>query len=47
MSEREHYIEKAKAKLDQWNAEIDKLKAKVSRSAATAATLAFSSMMAF
>jgi uncharacterized coiled-coil DUF342 family protein len=29
MSEREQYIEKAKARIDQWNAEIDKMKAKV------------------
>lgn len=28
MSEKDQYVEKAKAKLDQWNAEIDKLQAK-------------------
>ncbi len=32
MTEREQYIEKAKAKLDQWNADIDKFKAKVAES---------------
>jgi multidrug resistance efflux pump len=29
MSAREQYIEKAKARIDQWNAEIDKMKAQV------------------
>ncbi|SUZ34033.1 hypothetical protein ROE7235_03814 [Roseibaca ekhonensis] len=36
MTEREQYIEKAKAKLDQWNADIDKFKAKVAESDADA-----------
>jgi len=36
MSERDQYIEKAKAKLDQWNAEIDKLKARADEAGADA-----------
>jgi len=36
MTEREQYIEKAKAKLDQWNADIYKFKAKVAESDADA-----------
>lgn len=36
MSEREQYIEKAKARLDQWTAEIDKLKAKAEEADADA-----------
>ena len=36
MTEREQYIEKAKAKLDEWNADIDKFKAKVTESDADA-----------
>jgi chromosome segregation ATPase len=36
MTERKQYIEKAKAKLDQWNADIDKFKAKVTESDADA-----------
>ena len=34
MSEREAYIEKAKAQLDQWNAEIDKLEARAREASA-------------
>ena len=34
MSERDAYIEKAKAQLDQWNAEIDKLEAKARETSA-------------
>lgn len=36
MSQRDEYIEKAKARLDQWNAEIDKLKAKADEAEADA-----------
>ncbi len=36
MSEREHYVEMAKARLDQWNAEIDKLQAKANEAEAAA-----------
>lgn len=36
MSEREQYIEKAKARIDQWNAEIDKMKAKLDEAEADA-----------
>jgi hypothetical protein len=36
MSEREQYIEKVKAQLDQWNAEIDKLQAKADEAEADA-----------
>lgn len=36
MSEKSQYIEKAKAKLDQWNAEIDKMKAKIDEAEADA-----------
>jgi ABC-type uncharacterized transport system auxiliary subunit len=36
MTERKQYIEKAKAKLDQWNADIDTFKAKVAESDADA-----------
>ena len=32
MTEKEHYIEKAKTKIDEWNAEIDKFKAQVAGS---------------
>ena len=34
MSERDVYVEKTKAMLDQWNAEIDKTKAKIDEAAA-------------
>jgi chromosome segregation ATPase len=36
MSEREQYIEKVKAQLDQWNAEIEKLQAKADEAEADA-----------
>ena len=36
MSAREQYIEKAKARIDQWNAEIDKMKAQVHEAGADA-----------
>jgi len=36
MSQRDQYIEKAKARLDQWNAEIDKLEAKADEAEADA-----------
>jgi len=36
MTDRKQFIEKAKAKLDQWNADIDKFKAKVAESDADA-----------
>lgn len=29
MSDRDHYVEKARARMDQWDAEIDKAKAKL------------------
>ncbi|MBD3676846.1 MAG: hypothetical protein HUJ27_00400 [Rhodobacteraceae bacterium] len=35
-SERELYLEKAQGKIDQWNAEIDKMKAKVEQADADA-----------
>jgi chromosome segregation ATPase len=38
MTEREQYIEKAKAKLDQWNEEIQEFRAKVAESDADAKT---------
>lgn len=36
MSDRQRYVEKLKARLDEWNAEIDKLEAKARRSKADA-----------
>lgn len=36
MSNRDHYIEKAKARIAQWNAEIDKMTAKVDEAEADA-----------
>ena len=36
MSDREQYVEKAKARLEQWNAEIDKLRAKADEAEADA-----------
>ena len=36
MSNREEYIEKTKAKLDQWNAEIDKMQARMEEAQADA-----------
>ena len=36
MSERKQFIEKAKARIDQWNAEIDKMKAKADEAEADA-----------
>jgi len=36
MTEKEQYIEKAKAKLDQWNAEIDRVQAKAKAAEADA-----------
>jgi predicted nucleic acid-binding Zn-ribbon protein len=36
MSEREQYVEKAKARIDQWNADIEKLQAKAGEAKADA-----------
>ena len=36
MNTREEYVEKAKAKLDEWNAEIDKLRAQADQASADA-----------
>jgi len=36
MSEKQHYIDKAKARLEQWEAEIDKLKARMDEAGADA-----------
>lgn len=36
MSEKDHYIEKARARLDQWNAEIDRMRARLDEAGADA-----------
>lgn len=38
MSERDAYIEKAKAQLDQWNAEIDRIEARIREASADGET---------
>ncbi len=47
MSKRDEYVEKLKAQLDTWNAEIDKLEAKARESTADLKSAAKTSVAAF